>query len=99
MPSVQVCQADRADNLTAKFIDAVETKVAAWVHTSACNIVAASSPCFAQSLQLAVNGGFNLFVHEVIVAALAVKFFLHCVKKMSLHTTMHMHVIFQAPHL
>lgn len=72
-----------ADNLTAKLTDVVETwevtgKVAACVHDNARNIVAANSPrrmnwnsvaCFAHTLQLAVNDGFNLFVHLVIVAA------------------------------
>lgn len=72
-----------ADNLTAKLVDAVETwglsgKVSACVHDNARNIVAANSPgrvswdsipCFAHTLQLAVNDGFNVFVHRVIVAA------------------------------
>ncbi|XP_077095365.1 E3 SUMO-protein ligase ZBED1-like [Siphateles boraxobius] len=72
-----------AENLAAKLIDAVETwglngKVSACVHDNARNIVAANSPervnwesvpCFAHTLQLAVNDGFNVFVHRVIVAA------------------------------
>ncbi|XP_078025234.1 E3 SUMO-protein ligase ZBED1-like [Epinephelus lanceolatus] len=72
-----------ADNLAAKLNDAVETwglsgKVSACVHDNARNIVAANSPgrvnwdsvsCFAHRLQLAVNDGFNIFVHRVIVAA------------------------------
>ncbi|KAI7804553.1 putative zinc finger BED domain-containing protein 1-like [Triplophysa rosa] len=53
-------------------------KVSACVHDNARNIVAANSPgrvnwdsvpCFAHTLQLAVNDGFNVFVHRVIVAA------------------------------
>ncbi|XP_048054650.1 E3 SUMO-protein ligase ZBED1-like [Megalobrama amblycephala] len=72
-----------AENLSAKLIDAVETwglngKVSACVHDNARSIVAANSPervnwdsvpCFAHTLQLAVNDGFNVFVHRVIVAA------------------------------
>lgn len=72
-----------AENLTAKLVDTVETwgldgKVSACVHDNARNIVAAKSPgrvnwdsvpCFAHTLQLAVNDGFNVFVHRVIVAA------------------------------
>ncbi|CAM4549434.1 unnamed protein product [Leuciscus chuanchicus] len=72
-----------AENLAAKLIDAVETwglngKVSACVHDNARNIVAANSPervnwdsvhCFAHTLLLAVNDGFNVFVHRVIVAA------------------------------
>ena len=72
-----------AENLSAKLKSAVETwgltgKVCACVHDNARNIVAANSParvnwdsipCFAHTLQLAVNDGFNVFVHRVIVAA------------------------------
>ncbi len=72
-----------AENLTAKLVNAVETwglngKVCACVHDNARNIVAANSPervhwdsvpCFAHTLQLAVNYGFKVFVHRVIVAA------------------------------
>lgn len=66
-----------AENLTAKLVDAVETsgldgKVSACVHDNACKIVAAnypgrvnwnSVPCFAHTLQLAINDEFNVFVH------------------------------------
>ncbi|KAI7809392.1 putative zinc finger BED domain-containing protein 1-like [Triplophysa rosa] len=72
-----------AENLAAKLIDSVETwglngEVSACVHDNARNIVAANSPgrvnwdsvpCFAHTLQLAVNDGFKVFVHRVIVAA------------------------------
>lgn len=53
-------------------------KVSACVHDNACNIAPANSPgrvnwdsvpCFAHTLQLAVNDGFNVFVHRVIIAA------------------------------
>ena len=81
-----------ADNLAAKLNDAVEAwgltgKVCACVHDNARNVVAANSPervrwdsvpCFAHTLQLAINDGFSLFLHRVITGAgRLVKYFNH----------------------
>ena len=72
-----------ADNLADKLNQAVETwgltgRVVACVHDNARNIVSANSPtrvnwhsvpCFAHTLQLAINDGFATYINRVIVAA------------------------------
>lgn len=72
-----------ADNLSEKLNQAVEAwglngRVVACVHDNARNIVAANSPtrvnwhsvpCFAHTLQLAINDGFPTYINRVIVAA------------------------------
>ncbi|XP_075325281.1 E3 SUMO-protein ligase ZBED1-like [Odontesthes bonariensis] len=72
-----------ADNLAEKLKESVDDwglagRVAACVHDNARNIVAAndptrvswqSLPCFAHTLQLAINDGFALDMHRVIAAA------------------------------
>ncbi len=72
-----------ADKLAEKLNDAVASwgitgKITARVHDNAKNIVAAndqtrvswdSMPCFAHTLQLAINDGFNIYLNRVIAAA------------------------------
>ncbi|KAM3875305.1 E3 SUMO-protein ligase ZBED1-like [Diretmus argenteus] len=72
-----------SDNLAEKLTSTVETwgisgRVLACVHDNAKNIVGANSPtrlpwdsvpCYAHTLQLAINDGFNVYVCRVIVAA------------------------------
>ncbi|XP_070404635.1 E3 SUMO-protein ligase ZBED1 [Nothobranchius furzeri] len=72
-----------ADNLADKLNQAVETwglagRVVACVHDNARNIVSANSPtrvnwhsvpCFAHTLQLAINDGFTTYINRVIIAA------------------------------
>ncbi|KAK7901339.1 hypothetical protein WMY93_018108 [Mugilogobius chulae] len=77
--SMSVCHT--ADNLREKLIEAVGKwvltgRVTACVHDKAKNIVAAnrqadwhSVPCFAHTLQLAINDGFAVHLHRVISAA------------------------------
>lgn len=72
-----------AENLAEKLNHAVQAwgltgRVTACIHDNAKNIVAANShahadwhsvPCFAHTLQLAINDGFAIYLHRIIAAA------------------------------